>query len=113
MKFLMISFLMSGFAFAEDVDSGKLFSEHKQNVVSHIDERINQLTKAKGCFNGANKPEEMKKCTEELKSGMQEIKTEWKEDRKDMREKREELREAKKAEKMKMRDEMKKLKGSN
>jgi hypothetical protein len=110
MRFLLLSVLaVSWNAFADHhEDKEKMFAEHKSKMISHLDERIAELTKAKGCFNAATKHDDMKKCRDEMKTGMQEIKHEAQEDRKEMRANREELRQKKLDEKIKKLEEKKK-----
>ena len=110
MRFLLLTALLTSMnVFAEgDAEKEKMFSEHKAKVITHIDERIQQLTKAKGCFNSAAKHDDMKKCREEMKAGMQEIKSDMQEDHKEMRANREEMRAKKLDEKIKKLEEKKK-----
>jgi hypothetical protein len=99
MFILAFSFMLS--AQANEQDQAQRFQERKEKMISHLDERINQLNKAKGCLQSAQNHDSMKECKNNLKSGMSQLKDDFMDERKEQMMKNEEVRRTKFEEKMK------------
>lgn len=108
MKVLLLALALTAPAWAteENADKAAMFQQAKSNMLSNIDQRINNLNSAKTCINSAADGEALKACRKQMHESMKALKDDMKEQREGLRSKRDELR-------SKKREEMKKKRGGN